>query len=222
VWQREVNKVLNRKLCEAAPGFSGEAEQEQTPDTSDASAPRTRGMSPEKSLEYIKRWKGLECRRQQLDYDVSRWCNDVRSEFQMGAEGDAKFRNWIDVELALSETRKAEIVLRVAAFSALPDRAQYESLGGFSHVKKLIPLNKRDRVSVIGEARASGKLIGGVIRARDEAKARRAARAAPAREPRTQITIYLTSRELAAWREAAGTRPVHEWLKSLGQAAARK
>lgn len=179
------------------------------------------GMNTSKTLEYIKRWRGLESSRKQLDYELSHWCHDLRSEFPAGKVGDDKLRDWVDAELDLNAQRREEILTRAAAFLALPDRAQYEGLGGYRHVKALVPLTKRERVSAIGEAKASGHLIGRIARRisydKHLAALKREREAQPQRALPAIVCldVHVTPQQRDAWRKAAGGGNLEDWIKSV-------
>jgi hypothetical protein len=120
-----------------------------------------------KLLEFIKQWKAIERRRKDLDYDEARWCHDLRSEFPGGTSGDKAFGEWLSLELGLPEERRRECLSRAAAFAILPDQHGWEQQGGYRQIRFLIPLDKRERVAVLGAAKASGYRISTVMRQRE-------------------------------------------------------
>lgn len=177
-----------------------------------------------KTIQYINRWKALEGRRKELDYDVSKWCHDVRAEFPAGSAGDDMLRSWVDTELDLAANRREEILTRAAAFAALPDRAHYEGLGGFKHVRGLLDLTKREQVAAIGEAKASGSTLGPVVRARLHAKMDRHYRRYRAAHPvpvMMSFDLRHTPQENEAWTRAAAGQKLEDWVRSVCNAAAK-
>jgi hypothetical protein len=120
-----------------------------------------------KLLEFIKRWKELELRQKELDYERSRWCADLRAEFPVGKAGDRAFCEWLSLELGIPAERQEECLSRAAAFAIVPDKQEWESLGQFTQIRKLIPLDRRERVAVIGAAKSTGYRIGTVVRQRE-------------------------------------------------------
>lgn len=124
-------------------------------------------MKQAKMLELIKAWKGLERRGKDLDFELSKWCAELRAEFPAGSAGDRACSQWIDTEIAVASGRKEEYLTRAAAFVIVPDAAQYDALGGFAQIRHLIPLDKRERVAVLGAAKASSYRIQTIIRNRE-------------------------------------------------------
>jgi hypothetical protein len=123
-------------------------------------------MKQAKMLELIKQWKALERRGKDLDFEMSRWCADLRAEFPAGAGGDRMCSQWLDTELAMAPGKKEEILARAAAFAFVSDAAQWDALGGFAQIRHLLPLPKPERVAVLGAAKTSGYRIGTIIRGR--------------------------------------------------------
>jgi hypothetical protein len=124
-------------------------------------------MKQAKLLEFVKQWKSIERRRKDLDYDECRWCADVRAEFPTGTAGDKRFREWLSLEIGISVERQDECVTRAASFSIVPDPQQWHELGGYLQIRKLVPLDKAERVAVIGAAKASGYRITTIVRQRE-------------------------------------------------------
>jgi hypothetical protein len=60
-----------------------------------------------------------------------------------------------------------EYLDRAAAFRAVPDAVQWDALGGFVQIRHLIPLEKRERVAVLGAAKESGYPISTIVRNRE-------------------------------------------------------
>ena len=124
-------------------------------------------MKQAKLLEFIKQWKSIERRQKDLDYERSSWCAAVRGEFPIGSKGDKQFGEWLSVELGIAPDHQEECRARAAAFSIVPDEQQWQSLGGYVQIRKLIPLDKTERVAVIGAVTASGYRISTVVRQRE-------------------------------------------------------
>lgn len=124
-------------------------------------------MKPSRMLELLKQWKSIQSRRKELDYDESRWCAELRSEFPSGQVGDRAFTKWLATEIDLPAERSAECLNRAAAFAIVGDQSEWNDLGGYVQIGKLVPLDKRERVAVIGAAKASGYRISTVIRQRE-------------------------------------------------------
>ncbi len=118
-------------------------------------------------LEFLKQWRSLEHRRKNLDFEMSRWCAAVRAEFASGAAGDKAFGHWLATEIGIPVERQEECRMRADAFAIIPDHQEWDALGGFVQIRKLIPLDKRERVAVIGAAKASGYRIATVVRQRE-------------------------------------------------------
>jgi hypothetical protein len=123
-------------------------------------------MKQSKMLELIKTWKAIERRGKDLDFDLSKWCADLRGEFLAGVTGDHACSQWLDTELAVAAGRKEEILARAAAFALVSDASQWDALGGFAQIRHLVPLEKRERVAVLGAAKASSYRITTVLRQR--------------------------------------------------------
>jgi len=124
-------------------------------------------MKQSKLLEFIRQWKSIERRQKDLDYERSRWCHDVRAEFGSGPSGDKLFCEWLAIELSLPPDRGAECLSRAEAFKIAPDSRTWDLLGGYRQIGKLVPLDKRERVAVIGAVQASGYRIETVLRQRN-------------------------------------------------------
>ncbi len=127
-------------------------------------------MKPSQLLEFVKRWKALERQQHDIDCERARWCSDLRAEFSNGSAGDEQFCKWLSVEIGLTFEQQQDCLARAKAFSIIPDQQQWRELGGFVQVRKLIPLDKKERVAVIGAAKQTGYRISTVVRQR-EAKA---------------------------------------------------
>lgn len=124
-------------------------------------------MTQAKLLEYLKQWKSLEVRTKELDFERSKWCATLRAEFPTGVDGDKGFRDWLSLELALPVERQDECLTRAQAHAIVSDAQQWNSLGGFVQIRRLVPLDKRERVAVIGAVTATGYRISTVIRQRE-------------------------------------------------------
>lgn len=124
-------------------------------------------MKQSKMLEFLKQWKSIECRRKDLDYEECQWCAAVRAEFPSGTAGDKAFSKWLSFELGLPEDRSDECLLRAESFVIVPDPKQWQVLGGYVQIRKLVPLDKTERVAVIGAATATGYRIATVVRQRE-------------------------------------------------------
>lgn len=128
---------------------------------------RATEMTQAKLLDFIKQWKALERRRDELDFDLCEWCARLRGEFVDGEEGDRKFMDWLSLELGIAVERREECLVRSKAHAIVADAEQWRSLGGFVQIRRLIPLDKRERVAVIGAAKTTGYRISTVIRQRE-------------------------------------------------------
>jgi len=107
-------------------------------------------MKPSKMLEFIKQWKSIERRRKDLDYEECRLCSEMRAEFPGGAAGGKRFSEWLDLELGIPRERQEECLERAASFAIIPDEQQWLALGGYVQIRRLIPLDRAERVAVIG------------------------------------------------------------------------
>lgn len=124
-------------------------------------------MKQSRLLEFITQWKSIEKRRKDLDYEECRWCAALRAEFPNGKAGDNGFAKWLSVELGLPPERREECLSRARSHTIVPDRQQWEALGGYVQIRKLEPLDKRERVAVIGAVMATGYRIATVVRQRE-------------------------------------------------------
>ncbi len=60
VWRRKHNSVINRPLTDVVM------------DRPMSVAPKSCTMTPDKNIDYLKRWRNIEDQRKTLDYEVSR------------------------------------------------------------------------------------------------------------------------------------------------------
>jgi len=124
-------------------------------------------MKQSKMLEFLKQWKSIERRQKDLDYEVSQWAAAVRAEFPGGKAGDKQFSGWLSLELGIPAERQGELLERATSFQIVPDPQQWQALGGYVQIRKLVPLDRTERVAVIGAAKASGYRISTIVRQRE-------------------------------------------------------
>lgn len=123
-------------------------------------------MKQSKMLEFLKQWKSIERRRKDLDYEMSQWAATVRAEFGGGKAGDKQFREWLSIELGIPSERQGELLDRASAFAIVPDQQKWDALGRYEQIRHLVPLDKSERVAIIGAATASGYRITTIVRQR--------------------------------------------------------
>lgn len=117
-------------------------------------------------IQYVKRWRDLAKRREDLDYETSALARDIRSEFQSGEVGDRQFIGWCEIELGLMPRQSHDLLARGTAAKIVPDEKQWRRLGGSKAIRCLIDVPDADRKTVIMEAIGSGGNVKAVLRSR--------------------------------------------------------
>lgn len=124
-------------------------------------------MKNDKMIQFVKRWRDLERRQKDLDFERSVFARDLRAEFEPGRLGDDEFVNWCVVELGLTAAQaRSEFLPRAQAAIAVPDVGTWNQLGGFRQTRHLVGLTKKQQVDVVQAAKVSNKVITTVRRER--------------------------------------------------------
>lgn len=124
-------------------------------------------MTKDKIFAFRQRWRELERRRKDLDFDKGVFARELRDEFVPGDDGDAKFIAWCDFELGLGKMHAHELLDRARAAKAVPDEKTFKTIGGFNSIRRALDLPKHERVIAIEAAKAQSKKLSTVLRERN-------------------------------------------------------
>jgi hypothetical protein len=124
-----------------------------------------------KMIQFVKRWRELESKAKDLDYQRSVLARDIRAEFPKGSDGDEAFTKWCEVELGLFVAAACELLTRARAIEVCADESTYARVGGFKAVRHVITLNKREQVAVLEAAKSQHKNVRTIVRERETARA---------------------------------------------------
>jgi hypothetical protein len=126
-------------------------------------------MHSAKLVHFVERWRLLEQRRKDLDYDRAQFARELRDEFG----SDREFTLWCGTELGLKEPQARELLLLATAAKAVPDLAVWKRVGGSPEIRKVAALpTKREQVAAIETAKATGQKIGSIVKARQQQRDR--------------------------------------------------
>jgi hypothetical protein len=120
-------------------------------------------MHKDRSFEFSQRWRKLLNRTKDLDWEKTFFAKELRAEFDAGAPGDKALTKWCEVELDMPQYVAAELILRTV-MATYVDNKGYEQVGGFSAVRQIAALDKRQQVHVIQSAKAQNKSVRSVMR----------------------------------------------------------
>lgn len=155
-------------------------------------------MNATKTHNFLKEWRQLSADRKSLDYREARWAHSLRAEYPVGDSGDKAFHRWLETELAMPPREREAMLDKARAFKVVPDQATWDSQGA-SQIRQIVRMPRGEQVAILGAAKAEGKKIGDVIRARDRAQAARSATPIRAQE---QVTGSSQSDAIAIKRWA--------------------
>lgn len=118
-------------------------------------------MNNARMIDFVKRWRSIERRQKDLDFERSAWARDLRAE----CESDRDFVEWCQREAGMSEPVARELLARVAAASIVTDAKTWDTLGGFAQVRSLAALpTKRAKVDAIEAAKSTGLRLSTIVR----------------------------------------------------------
>lgn len=120
-------------------------------------------MNKDKSFELAQRWRKLASRAKELDWDKTLFSKDLRAEFSKGTAGDHELTRWCETELEMPQYVAVELLIR-SRMAPLLSKANYETIGGFSAIRQVATLGKRDQVRVVQVAVAEQKAVRSVMR----------------------------------------------------------
>lgn len=120
-------------------------------------------MNKAKSFELAQRWRKLASRSKDLDWDKTIFSKDLRAEFGKGTAGDNDLTQWCETELEMPRYVAVELIIR-SRMASLTSKANYEVIGGFSAIRQVATLGKRDQVRVVQVAVAEQKAVRSVMR----------------------------------------------------------
>jgi hypothetical protein len=120
-------------------------------------------MHSAKLVHFVERWRDLERRRKDLDFDRAQFARELRAEFG----SDREFGNWCRTELSLQEPQIRDLLVLATAAKTVPDLAVWKRIGGSKEIRKVAALpTKREQVAAIETAKSTGQSIGSIVRAR--------------------------------------------------------
>ena len=121
-------------------------------------------MNKDKTFAFQQRWRQIAGIKKDLDWKITEFSADLRSEFPDGATGDKQLIKWSDVELGMPSYVAQELLLRANTHTTVGDKKKYESVGGFNAVRQVARLPKRQQVHVIQSALDQNKNVRSVMR----------------------------------------------------------
>lgn len=154
-------------------------------------------MHNDKMIQYVKRWRDLQKRQADLDFEVSVLARDIRSEFKAGEVGDQQFLGWCGLELGMLPRQAKELLARGKAVSIVANARQWKRLGGSSVLKRVIEFPEPERRPIIQQALGSGGDLRAVLRDRG---------VAPLRQPPSYKT---DAEQLAEYVASLPSAPKH-------------
>lgn len=153
-------------------------------------------MNNDKMIRFVKRWREIEQRQRDLDFERSKLARDIRDEFDKGDRGDDLFVNWCTVELGITAFAAKELLTRATAVTVVPDERTWKMIGGYRAIRPLQDLPKRHQVDVLEAAKSSGRAPINIMRERGLIKMSEPRPVAPAPAPAPK-PIVVTKREAA-------------------------
>lgn len=125
-------------------------------------------MNNDKMLQFVKRWRALEAAQRDLDFRISEWARDLRSEFVAGKAGDDRFVSWCDQELGITKAQADGLLRRVSLLSVVPDAKTWNSFGGYEKLLPISDMPRKEQVATIEAAKASKLTIATIVRQRSK------------------------------------------------------
>jgi hypothetical protein len=117
-------------------------------------------MKPDKNSQFVKRWQVIQRKTKELDWEKTQFAKDLRAQF----DTDKQVIKWCEGELGMAAHVAQELILRSNAANVVKDAAQWQSVGGFSSVRQLVGLEKKQQVHVVQSAVLQNKSIRSVMR----------------------------------------------------------
>lgn len=120
-------------------------------------------MNKDKSFELAQRWRKLAAQAKDLDWNKTLFSKDLRDKFTKGTAGDHELTQWCEVELQMPRYVAVELLIR-SRVGTLLTKTNYEVIGGFSAIRQIAVLGKRDQVRVVQAAVVEQKAVRSVMR----------------------------------------------------------
>lgn len=117
-------------------------------------------MDSGKMVRFIERWRDLEKRQKDLDYERSVFARDLRAALP----SDAAFTKWCVAEIGLAEPAAQDLLLRAIAAKVVPDVTVWKRVGGFREIRAVAALPRREQVNVLETAKFTGQSIRSIVR----------------------------------------------------------
>ena len=120
-------------------------------------------MNSEKLIGLLKQFRKLESEQKDLDYRRAQWAREARGCFQ----DDRRFIVWCKSDLGLTEAQSQDLCLLARAAGVVTDPKTWINLGGSRQIRAVEQLaTKREQVTVLEAAKATGKAIRTLVRER--------------------------------------------------------
>lgn len=117
-------------------------------------------MKPDKTIEFVKRWQQIQRKTKELDWEKTQFARDLRAQF----DTDKQLIHWCSIELGLAEGIARELLVRAVASQVVRDEATWKSVGGFTSVRQVAELPKKQQIHVIQSAASQNKSVRSVMR----------------------------------------------------------
>lgn len=112
-----------------------------------------------------QRFRTLMDEQKDFDFRMSTWARDARGAFS----NDKAFTQWCGSDLGLTETQSSELLFRGRAAEIVPDVKAWRKLGGLAQIRGVEGLSKKDQVTALEAAKATGRSVRAIVRERHPA-----------------------------------------------------
>lgn len=146
-------------------------------------------MNATKTHEHVQKWRDLERRSRDVDFERSRWCRDVRGEFGPGFDGDREFLTWLRVSVMVEGDIARELLNRAQLAKLADDARAWTDLGGYRGLRPLLSVSASERGVIVAAALLENKAVRTVVRERE---AIRRSVATPQKPPAPSVAAATT------------------------------
>lgn len=120
-------------------------------------------MNSKDMSQFVVRWRELQTRRKELDFDIASLAHDIRAAFAPGGSGDREFITWCRMDLGMTSSTAKVMLDRSVLVARFTSRDLWSQLGGYPSLRVLKehPAEEQDRI--LETAKLSGKTVRAVI-----------------------------------------------------------
>lgn len=128
-------------------------------------------LTNDQSFDLIKRWRDLDRKAKDLDFQRSLWAQEARAGWPNTDNGTDAFLTWCTDIVGMSADVAREMCARADAAKIVPDESTWKRVGGFYQISKLSEIESpKERVAVLEAAKATGRSIQSIGRERGALK----------------------------------------------------